>query len=99
MSFLECRYRIRNLPSRLMGRRGEVIPFVESSFHVCLEFFGNRMRDEAKGLTQTPPRSERNWRVVQEWMPDEANAEMLDRMEFGFKKGELTVVYRPKAIN
>ncbi|GIZ00241.1 hypothetical protein CEXT_490001 [Caerostris extrusa] len=52
-----------------------------------------------KRLTQTPPRSERNWRVVQEWMPDEASAEMLDGMEFGFKKGVLAVVYRPKAIN
>ncbi|GIZ00236.1 hypothetical protein CEXT_489971 [Caerostris extrusa] len=53
--------------------------------------------DAAKRSTQTPPRSQRNWRVVQQWMFVEANAEMLDGMEFGFEKGTLTrPLYKPR---
>ncbi|GIZ00240.1 hypothetical protein CEXT_489991 [Caerostris extrusa] len=50
-----------------------------------------------KRSTPTPPRSQRNWGVVHKWTPDEASAEMLDGIEFGFEKAALTrPLYRPR---
>ncbi|GIZ00234.1 hypothetical protein CEXT_489961 [Caerostris extrusa] len=49
---------------------------------------------------KTPPQvTTCNWRDVQEWMSNEANAEMLDGMEFAFKNGVLKCCLSPPKTN